>query len=118
MLICVAARPKVAGSSLTLKTFLWLYLAMLLATLVLQGVNLAGYRTNPAMLVVHGVVLAAALGFTAFGIHLYGEVGRLDRRDEKLVDAVERRLHLLRGKYEVWLWICAVTAWMLAWAIN
>ncbi len=113
-----ALRPRVAGSTRRLKMYLWLYLAMLLATLVLQGVNIAGYRNNATMLAVHGVVLAVAVGLSAFGIHMFGEVGRLDRMDERLAEAVDRRLSLLRGKYERWLWACALSAWMLAWAIT
>lgn len=113
-----ALRPRVAGSTRPLKAYLWLYLGMLLTTLVLQGFNLAGYRSNPTMLAVHGVVVFVSAALALFGIHLYGEVGRLDRVDEKLADAVRIRLRLLRGKYEWWLWASAVSAWMLAWAIN
>jgi len=116
--IARALRPRLGRSSTFLKFYLWVYLGVLLATLVLQGVNFAGYRTNVTMLTVHALVTAAALGFVAFGIHLVGEVGRLDRMDERLAEAVSRRLAFFRGKYEVWLWACSVSLLLLTWAIN
>jgi len=116
--IANALRPRVGRTTRTLKQYIWLYLAMLLATLVLQGVNLAGYHSNPTMLTVHALVTALAAGSIAFGVHLVGRVGRLDRMDESLTQAVKGRLEFLRGKYEMWLWVCAATVLMLSWAIN
>ena len=68
--IVSALRPRVGRTTLTLKSILWTYLAALLATLLLQGVNLAGYRSNPTMLTVQVIVTVLAVGSTAFGIHL------------------------------------------------
>jgi hypothetical protein len=116
--IASALRPRVGRTTWTLKFYLWTYLGILLATLVLQGMNLAGYRSNSTMLTVHSLVMALAVGFTAFGIHLVGRVGQLDRMDESLAKAVEGRLTFLRGKYEVWLWACAATLPMLTWAVT
>jgi hypothetical protein len=116
--IARALRPRLGRSSNILKFYLWFYLGALLATLVLQGINLAGYRTNATMLAVHAAVTVAALSFVAFGIHMAGAIGRLDRMDEHLADAVNRRLAFFRGKYEVWLWACSVSLLLLTWAIN
>ncbi len=116
--IVSALRPRVGRVTRTLKIYLWMYLAMLLATLVLQGVNLAGYSSNTTMLTVHVLVIALAAGFTAFGIHLVGQVGKLDQMDASLSEAVTQRLAFLRGKYEGWMWICAATLLLLGWAIS
>lgn len=116
--IVKALRPRVGRTTLTLKMMLWTYLVALLATLLLQGVNLAGYRSNPTMMTVQVIVTVLAVGSTAFGIHLMGQMGRLDKMDENLADAVKGRLAFLRGKYEVWMWVCAATLLMLSWALN
>ncbi len=116
--IASALRPRVGRVTSTLKRHLWMYLAMLLATLVLQGVNLAGYSSNVPMLTVQALVTALAVGFTAFGIHLIGQVGKLDQMDTSLAEAVRQRLAFLRGKYEGWLWTCAATLLLLAWAVT
>jgi len=91
-------RPRVGGFSRTLKLYVWMYLGVLLATLVLQGVNLAGYLMNATMLTVQIAVTMAAIGFTVYGIYLMGEARHLDRMDESLTEAVQRRLVFFRGK--------------------
>lgn len=116
--IANALRPRVWRATWILKLYLWLYLVVLLVTLVLQGVNLAGYYSNPTMLTVHAVVTALTVGSIAFGVYLMGQVGRLDRMDESLAEAVKGRLEFLRGKYEMWLWVCAATLLMLTWAVT
>ncbi len=111
-------RPRVGGFSRTLKRYVWMYLGVLLATLVLQGVNLAGYVTNATMLTVQLAVTVAAIGFAVYGIYLMGEARHLDRMDESLGEAVRRRLAFFRGKYDWWLWACAASLLLLNWAIG
>jgi hypothetical protein len=111
-------RPRVRGFSKIIKMYLWIYLGVLLATLVLQGVNLAGYITNATMLVAQIGATVAAIGFAAYGIYLMGEARHLDRMDESLGAAVERRLAVFRGKYEWWLWACAASLLLLNWAVG
>jgi uncharacterized membrane protein (DUF485 family) len=111
-------RPRVGGFSRTLKMYVWMYLGVLLATLVLQGVNLAGYITNATMLTVQIAVTVAAIGFALYGIYLMGEARHLDRMDESLGEAVQRRLAFFRGKYEWWLWACAASLLLLNWAVG
>ena len=102
----------------TLKLYIWMYLAMLLTTLMLQGANLVGYRSNPTMLTVQALVAAAAATLTAFGIHLVGRVAALERMDRSLAEVVRERLTFLRGRYRAWLWACASTLLLLSWALT
>jgi hypothetical protein len=111
-------RLRVGRSTHVLRIYVWIYLTVLMAILVLQGMNLGGYRTNATMLAVQSVVTAFALGFAGFGVYLMGEVGRLERLDENLSDAIKRRLAFFRGKYEAWLWSCAASCLLLIWAVN
>ena len=59
--IANAMRPRLRRSTQWLKSNLWFYLLALIATLVLQGLNLAGYQSNPSMLVVQSLVTAAVI---------------------------------------------------------
>jgi hypothetical protein len=111
-------RPRIGGFSRTLKLCVWMYLGVLLATLVLQGVNLAGYVMNATMLTVQIAVTVAAIGFAVYGIYLMGEARHLERMDKSLGEAVKQRLAFFRGKYEWWLWACAASLLLLSWAIG
>jgi hypothetical protein len=111
-------RPRVGGFSRNIKAYLWMYLGVLLATLVLQGVNIIGYITNATMLAAQIAATVTAIGFAAYGIYLMGEARHLDRMDESLHEAVHRRLAFFRGKYEWWLWACAASLLLLNWALG
>lgn len=111
-------RPRVGEFSKILKQYLWIYLGILLAILILQGVNLAGYITNATMLAAQIFVTVAAIGFAVYGVYLIGEVRHLDRVDKSLGEAVKRRLEFFRGKYEWWLWACAASLLLLSWSIG
>jgi len=116
--IAQALRPRVARSTWLLKGFLWLYLAVLLATLVLQGLNLAGYRSNAAMLAAHACVTVAAIGLSGFAVHLAGRIGRLERVDGDLAELVRRRLAFFRDEHELSLWAYSLAMLLLVWALT
>jgi hypothetical protein len=116
--IAGALRPRVVRSLNVFKMYVWLYLAALMATLVIQGVNFQGYRSNITMLTIHMLVAGAALGFAGFGIHIAGAIGRLDRMSDSLADTVRRRLSFFRGKYKAWLWACSASLLLLTWAVT
>jgi hypothetical protein len=113
-----AMRPRLGRSKWLLHSNLWFYLSALLVTLVLQGVNLAGYRNNAAMLAVQIAVTVLAVILTVCGIALMRQVGRLERFEESLTEAVKRRLKFFGCRYEAWLWACAVALVLLAWAFS
>jgi len=100
------------------RRFVGAHLLVLLAVLVLEGVNLYAYRSSPTWFVVHGVVTALALGFAAWGIRLTERLGRLDRPDLPVADDVRRRLRFCDRDYALWLWMCSLSIVMLSLAIN
>jgi len=116
--IAQALRPRVARGSRTMKVHLWTYVAVLLVTLVVQGVNVAGYWPNATMRALQIALTLGALGRAVFAVHMVGAVWGLDRTDEPLAETVERRLAFLRGKYEVWLWASAASLLLLIWGLN
>ena len=69
-------------------------------------------------LAVHAVLTALTLGILGYGIHLSGELGAMDRGDESLVAVLRRRLRFYRTKYEIWLWMLALTLVFLTLAVT
>jgi hypothetical protein len=64
-----------------------------------------------------GVALTAG-ALLLFGGHIHNELRRIARADESLMDALERRLAFVHGKYELWLWAAALTCVLLAFALT
>jgi hypothetical protein len=107
-------RRSVRGWSL----LVWVYLAFIAVTLVCEGMSLYAFRVNPVMLAALTVMVLLTLGFLAYGIYLLGELAAMDRADNSLVTALKRRLRFYRTKYEVWLWMLAVTIPFLSFAVS
>ncbi len=110
--------PRVERSSRTLRNYVWTYLLVQMATLVLGGANLVGYRSNPVMLCIQVGVVLAALGFAAYGVRLHGEVRGLERMDETLEAALRRRLAFYRSNAATWMWLAALSLVAFAFALN
>lgn len=109
---------SIAPGTRYFRVFVWTHVLVLLAVLVLEGVNLYGYRSNPGWFAVHLGVTAAALAFVSWGIRLTGELGRQDRADLPVAEDVRRRLRFLERDYAGWLWMSAASVVFLALAIN
>jgi len=116
--LLTALEPRAKRGSRALNHLAWLYLAIQVSTLVLAGANLVVYRSNATMLVVEGGLVLAALGFAAFGVHMHGEVRRLDRRDESLKVGLRQRLSFYRTNTTVWLWLMAFSTAAFSFALN
>lgn len=111
-------QPQIRKSDLGWRIVMWIYLAVIAGTLVCEGMNIYAFRGNATMLSV-GVLLAfLTLGFLAFGIHLVYELATIDQADENLVAKLRRRLRFHRTKYEIWLWIIALTNAFLVFAVS
>ena len=111
-------QASITPSTRYFRTFLSMHLVVLLAVLVLEGINLYGYFGNRPWFLVHGAMTALALGFASFGIHLFGELGRLDRADLPVADDVRRQLRFYEKDYRWWLWMSAASLVMLALALG
>jgi hypothetical protein len=96
----------------------WFYLSMMAAILVMSGMNLAEYRANPAWVTILVGLIMAALGFLGFGVHLIGDMRRLDNPAEELTSLVRKQLRFLKTKYQLWLGVVAVAIWLLGFTIS
>jgi len=101
-----------------LRRMVWFYLAVMLALLVMTGMNIAAYRSNPAWLVVNISLTLLVVGFLGFGAHLVSEMRRLDDLAEGLADLVRRQLRFFKTKYQVWLGIVSLAIWLLCFAVS
>ncbi len=101
-----------------LQRMVWFYLAVIAAILVVNGMNIAGYRSNPAWLTVHIALTFLAVGFLGFGVHVMGEMRRLENLAESLAELVRRQLHFFKTKYQIWLGLVSVGIWMLGFAVS
>ena len=101
-----------------LRRLVWFYLAMMAATLVVNGMNIAVYRSNPPWLGAHVALTVLVLGFLGFGAHLIGEMRRLDNLAEGLGVLVRRQLRFFKTKYQVWLGIVTLAIWLLGFAVS
>lgn len=111
-------RASIAPGTRFFRMFLSMHLVVLLTVLVLEGINLYGYFGNRHWFIVHVAMTALALGFASWGIHLFGELGRLDRADLPLADDVRRQLRFYEKDYALWLWMSAASIVMLALALG
>lgn len=109
---------SIAPGTRYFRMFLSMHLLILLAVLVLEGINLYGYLGNRPWFVVHGAMTALALGFASWGIHLTGELGKLDRVDLPVAQDVRRQLRFYEKDYARWLWMSAASVVMLALALG
>ena len=101
-----------------LRRMVWIYLSVMVAILVVTGMNIAVYASNPAWLGVHLGMTLLTVAFLAFGAHLLDAMRRLDDPTQGLLVLVKRKLHFFRTKYQVWLGIVALAIWMLCFAVS
>jgi hypothetical protein len=98
--------------------YIWLWLAILLGTLVLDALNIGGYLGNPVMLMIQiGLALLGVI-FGIYGIHLLREIRTMDRADESVMALLKRRWRFYRTKYEIWNFMMAATLVLLTFAVN
>jgi hypothetical protein len=101
-----------------LRRMVWFYLAMMAAILVVSGMNIAVYASNPTWLGVHLGLTLLTVGFLAFGTHLLTEMRRLDDPAQELTELVRRKLRFFRTKYQAWLGVVALAIWILGFAVS
>ena len=110
--------PRIRKNAFSLRMWVWFYLMVLSATLILDSINIFGYWANPVMLSVQLAVTLISLGFLTYGIHVLRDFVRIDRADESLLVRLRRRLRFYQTKYEIWLWIVVGTVYLLQFAVN
>jgi hypothetical protein len=111
-------QPHIRKNALGLRFLVWVYMAFIAVTLVCEGMAIYAFRVNPVMLAVHAGAALLTLGFLGYGVYLVGELAATDRGDESLVAVLRRRIRFYRTKYEIWLWMLALTVVFLSFAVS
>ena len=111
-------QPQIRKSAFGRSVMVWTYLAVIAVTLVCEGMNIYAFRTNPIMLPVGVFLTFLTLGFLAYGVHMVRELATMDEADESLVAKLKRRLRFHRTKSEILLWMFALTAAFLGFAVS
>ncbi len=110
--------PRAKRGSRALLTQAWCYLILQAGTLLLASLNIATYRADPVMLSVEIGLVVLALVFGAYGVHIHGEIRRLDRRDENLEASLRSRLTFYRSNAKAWMWLAALSLCAFSFALN
>ena len=111
-------KPKVSKATLYLNLNIFVYMAAQLAAMILIGFDLYGYRSNPVMLKVLIPMLIVCSSFFGYGVFLLSYIWQINHGDFDLVTAINRKLKAYRTHYEAWMWIGAVSALFLSFALN
>lgn len=111
-------RQGMRGGLYGWKVYVGTNLAALLAAIGFAIANVVGYWQNPPMLVAQLGTIAVAGVLVAVGGRLLREILRIERADEPLIQALERRLNFVRTKYELWLWAAALSTVLLAFTVT
>lgn len=110
--------PGVESGSRVLHRYVRTYVLVQLGTLVLGGANLMGYRSNPSMLWIQAAAILAALGFSAYGVHLHGKVRAMELMDDSLEATVRRRLTFYRSHATTWMWLASLSLVTFTFTLN
>jgi hypothetical protein len=95
----------------------WIWLVILLGTLVVDALNIAGYSSNPTMLMVQiGLALLAAM-FGIYGICLLREIRIIEGADGSMMAMLKRLLRFYRTKFEIWNFMMSATLLLLTFAV-
>jgi len=111
-------KPKVGKATLHLNLNILVYMAAQLATMILLGFDLYGYRSNTVMLTVLIPILILCSAFFGYGVFLLSYIWQIHRGDFDLVTAINRKLKVYCIHYEAWMWIGAVSCLFLTFALN
>lgn len=112
-----ALRPHARRQSFTIRMNVWIWLVILLGTLVIGALNIEGYSNNPTMLMLQIGLTLLAVVFGIYGIHLLREIRIIDRADESMVVMLKRLLRLYRTKFEIWNLMMSATLVILTFAV-
>ena len=111
-------RPRMSRAARPLHLNVLVSIVVQIAAMVLIGLNLHGYRSNPIMLSVLGVLFALSVLFMAYGVFLLTRLYDTSCYASDFVDTIKKRLSLYRLHYEAWMWMMAVSTAILVFVLN
>jgi hypothetical protein len=111
-------KPKISKATFSLNYNIVAYMAAQLAAMVLIGLDLYGYRSNPVMLKALIPMFIACSSFFGYGVFLLSHIWQINHSDFDLVTAINKKIKVYRRHYEAWMWIGAVSTLFLIFALN
>ncbi len=112
------SRKNISRNRLVMLFYLSFYQLMLAATIVLEIINLGGYRGNTMMVVIHTCVLILSVLISIYGIRLFTRIIRTTRSSLDLVTTIRSQIRIYKLDYEIWLWLMALSLLMVIFAVN
>lgn len=116
--VWLLSRKNVNMNRLVILTYLFVYILMLAATLVIQIFNLGGYARNPSMVLIHGIVILVSAALLGYGAILISKVVKMTRPELDLITSIRSHIRFYKVQYEIWLWLVAFAVLLLTFAIN
>jgi len=110
--------PKINRATLGLNFNILFYMAVLIATMILIGIDLYGYRSNPTMLKVLMPMLILSSAFFGYGVFMISNIFQINRNDVDLMACIKKKLKIYRTHYEVWMWMMSLACLFLIFALN
>ena len=100
-----------------LRLNVWVYGAMTAIALIFSVLNFVGNFSNPPWGVVHLVLTFMTLVFLALSHRVLAKLRDLDESDQSVAVLVQRQMRFFQCTFEWWLWVAAVTTWMLSFSV-
>jgi len=89
-------KPKINKATLGLNFNILFYMAVLIATMILIGIDLYGYRSNPTMLKVLMPMLILSSAFFGYGVFMISNIFQINRNDVDLMACIKKKLKIYR----------------------
>ena len=111
-------KPKISKTTLSLNFNILVYMVAQVGAMILIGLDLYGYRSNPVMLKVLIPMFIACSSFFGYGVFLLTYIWQVNHGNFDLMTAINRKLKVYRTYYEVWMWIGAISLLFLIYALT
>ncbi len=111
-------KTDVQKHSTALQMFVWIYVTILVATVVMNSFNIAAYQSNGSMVAIQTLLALISVGFIAYGLSLVRDIKKTDRMDQSLLTALQERMKVIRYKYERWYLIIGFSIVALTFAVT
>jgi len=111
-------KPRIKKASLSINLNLAVYMILQVAAMAFIGMDLYGYRANPPLLAVLVTMLFLCAGFLGYGVFLANYLRQISLGTYDLATMIRKRIKAYGVHYEIWMWMGAVSALCLGYALN
>ena len=99
-------------------SYLVLFMLLALVGVVVEILNLYGYRTNPLLFSIHAILLFYCIATLGYGGYLMRLLKRLEDPMQDLASGIRSRITFFRTRYSAWLILSTLAIVALSFAIN